>query len=270
MEKVKLKIGKCKFNHGIHQTNWKEDQVAVEKPLRILIQNEEFAVIMRTPGRDLYLVLGLLYSEGIIQSYSDIQSARPCELFEDVFLVNLEVKAFQDFERKEQKKNLISNSSCGLCGSTNIEFIDSSSTSLNSDPLKIAAERIQDMNLAFNRHQVGFSLTGGLHGAGLFSPQGELKFIAEDIGRHNAVDKIVGHALHEGRLPFSSSVLFLSGRVSYELMQKAIRSRIQLVCAIGAPSSLAIELGEKHEVGLIGFVKKREFNIYCGDNLIGE
>lgn len=245
--------------HNAGHESSAEDLVAVEEPLEIRLDGFSIAVLMRTPGHDDELVAGFLITEGILQNLSQVRKieSRRDENRSLVFLndgVNIDLG--------QLTRHLFSSSSCGICGKATLDAIFS-----NSPPLLSRLDVPEDVLLAapelLRKAQNTFEATGGLHGVGLFSLHGELLASYEDIGRHNAVDKVIGHALREGIDP-SNAFLLVSGRVSFEIMQKALIARIPLVAAISAPSSLAVEFAKNSGQTLIGFLRPPGFNRYAG------
>lgn len=250
------------------------DLLAIEEPLEIrlayggVVQN--LAVTMRTPGQDADLAPGFLFTEGIIAGAQDIKTVEhvflPCsENKQNTILVTLQEGVVPNLRQVE--RNFYTTSSCGVCGKASIEAIRTVSAFEALD-----AEILEGIDPAFilglpgrlAGKQAIFAETGGLHAAALFDISGELRLVREDVGRHNAVDKLVGAAMMEGRLPLAQSVLLLSGRASFELVQKAAMAGIPVIAAVGAPSSLAVSLAEEFGTTLIGFLRNNRFNIYSG------
>lgn len=236
-----------------------EDLVAVEEPLEIRIDGYPVAVLMRTPGNDDELVSGFLVTEGILQNLAQIRKieSRPDEGRSLVFL-NDEVNV--DLGRLTRV--LVSSSSCGLCGKSTLEAIFSHFPPLTEEthvPDQVLLEAPEKLRTSQN----AFNTTGGLHGVGIFSLDGNLLVLHEDIGRHNAVDKVIGHALSEG-IQLRETFLLVSGRVSFEIMQKSLAARIPVVAAISAPSSLAVDFAKNSGQTLIGFLRPPSFNRYAG------
>jgi FdhD protein len=249
------------------------DAVAVEEPLEIRIGHRasgrwittSLSVTMRTPGHDFELAAGFLFSEGIIRSGNDvaaIQQVGPPT--SNVVRVDLGPDVQLDLGRLE--RHFYTTSSCGVCGKSSLEALSSqpSHSPPRHTPL-IAASLIHDLPQIARRSQSVFEQTGGLHAACLFDPAGRLLLLREDVGRHNAVDKLIGHQLLKGEVPLHEQLLFLSGRASFELMQKALMAGIPIVAAVGAPSSLAVDLAREYELTLLGFVRDRRFNVYAGN-----
>lgn len=244
-----------------------EDSVAIEEPLEVRLHDNPFAVIMRTPGADKDLAAGFLLSEGVIAGADDLGAVEHCRHprhpeFHNVVNVFLQAGAREQMDRRlAERRNVVANSSCGLCGRVTIESLE---TRLN--PLTVSwtmnAETAVALPATLRSSQVLFEETGGLHAAGLFSRSGELVTIAEDVGRHNAVDKVIGRMLLLDRVPLGDTVLAVSGRTSFEIVQKAWMAGLEMICAVSAPSSLAIELADAAGITLLGFVREGSFNIY--------
>lgn len=257
------------------------DLLAVEEPLEIRlkyssgeeISERSLSVTMRTPGNDFELVAGFLFAENLICSYKDIEKIYHCpqvkseEERENVIIVKVGPHVIPDMKKTE--RHFYTTSSCGVCGKSSIEALN---FRVGQHPPesseKVAQSLIYSLPETLKRHQLVFEYTGGLHAAALFDFYGQLLFLREDIGRHNALDKVIGAGLFEKLLPLNNSVLVLSGRIGFELVQKAVVAGINLIVAIGAPSSLAVKTAEAFDVTLIGFVKRDRFNIYTGKHRI--
>jgi FdhD protein len=228
------------------------DVVAVEEPLEIRIDGEPVAVTMRTPGHDEELALGFCLTEGLRP-----ESARAPD---DLAANTVEVAA-PGFDPERLRRNFYTSSSCGVCGKGAIEAVQVAAQRVESD-VRIAASVIAGLPDRLLDAQRAFALTGGIHATGLFSDSGELLCLREDVGRHNAMDKVVGWAFREGLVPLDSHVLCVSGRLSFELVQKAAVAGCPVLVAVGAPSSLAIELGADRGVTLCGFVREGRMTVY--------
>jgi FdhD protein len=249
------------------------DLVAVEEPLEIIVEHgpldqrvsETLAITMRTPGNDLDLVAGFLAAEKIIDNRDDIVSIRHCRGKEQEFLgntVKVQLHPKTPFDKEQNLRHFYINSSCGVCGKVSVDSVlDSCQTQPGGGPL-ITPEIIKSLPAALLENQLVFNRTGGLHAAGIFDREGSALWCREDVGRHNAVDKVLGAAFRANRWPLDEYVLVVSGRVSYELVQKAYRSGIKFMASIGAPSSLAVDLAKRAGITLLGFVSTRGFNIY--------
>ena len=248
-----------------------EDQLAAEEPLEVRINGEPLTAMMRTPGHDRELVMGFLFGEGIIRSAADVTSftvlpnGEHPEL-ENVVDVILTPKAPGRDARWQ--RHFFAASSCGLCGVSTIEAIHHSVPPLEPDGMQVDPEVLFGLDAKLRAEQAVFARTGGLHAAGLFSEQGDPIAVREDVGRHNAVDKVVGFALAGGLVPLSRHILMVSGRTSFEIVQKALTARIPVLVAVSAPSSLARDLAETSNQTLVGFLRGRSLNIYAGPRRI--
>jgi len=225
------------------------DAVAVEEPLEIRINGEPIAVTMRTPGDDEELALGFCLTEGLAP-----RSAAPPS---DLAANTVEVVA----DRRPVARNFYTTSSCGVCGKGALEAVAVEAAHVNAE-LRVAAALVSGLPEQLRAAQAAFAATGGLHATGLFSASGDLLCVREDVGRHNAMDKVVGWAFGEGMLPLQEAVLCVSGRLSFELVQKAAVAGCPLLVAVGAPSSLAVELAADRGVTLCGFVRDGRVNVY--------
>lgn len=242
-----------------------QDFVAVEEPLQIRLNGRDLAITMRTPGDDDALTAGFLFTEGIIDDAAQIS-----EIEEDgKGTVSVQLAPGVDSGSESSTRNFYMTSSCGVCGKASIDSLRAAGcTSLASEHPKIDAHVLTSLPDRLRTGQSVFERTGGLHAAGLFDTTGKLLDLQEDVGRHNAVDKLIGTALLAGGLPLEENILMLSGRVSFELVQKALRARIPIVTAIGAPSSLAVETALRFGITLAGFVREGRFNLYSGHGRI--
>ena len=237
------------------------DHVAAEQPLEVKLEGYPFSVIMRTPGADEDLAVGFLFSERVIRGASDI---RRVEATESPNVINVRLSRERSEilpELLDQRRAVVTNSSCGMCGRRTLESLE-----LNVPPLTalwtVESDTVVGLPATLRAAQPAFSETGGLHAAGLFDVDGKLELSAEDVGRHNAVDKLLGRMLLNNRLPLDRSLLFVSGRSSFEIVQKAFLGGIGLVGAVSAPSSLAIDLARRTGITLLGFVRDGRFNMY--------
>jgi FdhD protein len=245
--------------------------VVTEEPLQLMLDGEALSVVMRTPGDDIELCLGLMFAEGIVRSAKDVRVIRiSAEAGEDEPAVAVESVLVESNQvdvhlvgkaRRKPERSMLSSSACGVCGTVLIEDLRRDLAVLPSGPavdpalLRRLVDKLRSGQSVFDR-------TGGLHGAGLFTPSGDLICLREDIGRHNAVDKVVGRALLDQRLPATNSILVVSGRAGYEIVQKSITAGIAVLAAVGAPSSLAVALAREFNQTLVGFLKDDRFNVY--------
>ena len=246
----------------------KDDYLAAEEPLEIRIGAEPLSVTMRTPGHDRELAAGFLFTEGLIQSRDQIVTLEIAEPRDgsnrgNVIEAELSPEAAPDFAK--MKRHFFAASSCGICGKASIHSIRSRLLAAPNPDFRFDAELLITLPDALRESQDVFQRTGGLHAAALFDPKGKLLVLREDIGRHNAVDKVIGWALLEGRVPLSDSVLLVSGRGGFEIVQKAIVAGVPVVASVSAPSSLAVQLARELHLTLIGFLRGRRFVIYAGE-----
>ncbi len=244
------------------------DVVAVEEPLEIRVEGESLAVTMRTPGHDLELVAGFLFTEGVIEERSDLSALAhrinpfdPSENTVDCRLAS-GVEAHRD-ALERARRALYATSSCGLCGKVSIARIHVHAPPLTPIPLPDPTI-LAGLAAKLSDAQTGFAATGGLHGAALFTLDGALEVAREDVGRHNAVDKVLGWRLRQGRVPVDDRILVVSSRAGFEIVQKALVARVPIVCAMGAATSLAVDLANASGVHLIGFLGPERFNRYAG------
>jgi FdhD protein len=258
------KLSIIKFSNGhLKQT---EDILAIEEPLEIALIQEgtmpfkkPVSITMRTPGKDPELATGFLFTEGIIQEPAQIIKVE--QLHENEVLVHLDPNINLDLSRLD--RHFYTNSSCGVCGKSSVDQLRSVRPfHLSNSAIQIEAEVLFGLNHQVRNAQSVFERTGGIHASALFDSTGKLYGIFEDVGRHNALDKLIGHAIQNLQYPLVNYLLFLSGRASFELVQKAAMAGIPVVCALGAPSSMAVELATEFNITLIGFLKNDTFNIY--------
>ena len=239
------------------------DVAAVEEPLEIRLDGHSFVVTMRTPGADADLASGFLLSEQIVRDAGDIADIRHCTLDDNILYVTLTGDgAVRAAEAMNGRRHVTATSACGVCGRRSIDDRMTGTRRVEST-MTVGRRVIEGRPAALRAAQCAFEQTGGLHAAGLFDPEGGLIRIAEDVGRHNAVDKVLGAELRSGRLPLSDRILFVSGRTSFEIIQKAVVAGVAVVAAVSAPSSLAIELAREANLTLLGFVRGPGFNIYA-------
>lgn len=251
------------------------DKVAVEEPLQIQLQYstatgqmlKHIAVTMRTPGNDAELAAGFLFTEGIIRIAADIREIK--QVHADENSVQVILKENVQPILGNASRNFYTTSSCGICGKASIDAISTvSQYAGGGNDSVIPAAVFYTLQAALQKHQKAFEDTGGIHASALFSPAGDFIMLREDVGRHNALDKIIGAALLQAILPLDNCILLLSGRASFELVQKAVMAGIQIIASVGAPSSLAVEMAAEHAVTLLGFLKEDRFNIYSGNKRI--
>lgn len=267
----KIDIIKVKENSSFPYT----DDLSVEEPLEIRISygqkdqriSKNISVTMRTPGNDAELAVGFLFTEGIISGYHQIQNidhpqAECSRNRENI----IEVELTEDFtpHLKNVDRNFYTTSSCGVCGKGSIESIKTVSTfkDIKREDQILLFDVLYQLSNNLQSFQNNFIATGGIHASGIFDFEGQLLALREDVGRHNALDKLIGHALFTGQLPLKDKILVLSGRASFELIQKAAMAGITVVAAIGAPSSLAVEVAKEFDMTLLGFLRDNRFNIY--------
>jgi FdhD protein len=249
----------------------REDRVTVEEPLEIRIGGETMAVTMRTPGHDHDLAAGWLVTEGIVSRPEELVRIEHCretrspEEEGNVVIARTTAPAAKALDRA--RRLLLTSSSCGLCGKGSIEAIRGCFPSVSSDAAA-SPEALLALPATLRRAQTTFGQTGGLHAAGIFTLDGRLMVAREDVGRHNAVDKAIGALFREGRLPLSHAILCVSGRASFEIVQKALAAGIPIVAAVSAPSSLAIDLARSSGIALVGFLRESGFNLYSGEDRV--
>lgn len=277
--KAVLQIPVTRFINGTSQEL--NDAIAIEEPLEIRLDYgpsefrkvQNISVTMRTPGNDAELALGFLFTEGIIKNAQDIKQVAHffiacAENKENVIQVSLAEDIVPHLQNTE--RNFYTTSSCGVCGKGSINAIRTVSTFNNEvmDENSVGIDILTSLPDILSRHQKVFADTGGLHASALFSPTGDLLLVREDVGRHNALDKLIGAAIKLDMLPLNQSVLLLSGRASFELVQKAAMAGINIIVAVGAPSSLAVQLAAEFNITLIGFLRGQRFNIYTAPHRI--
>jgi FdhD protein len=249
----------------------KDDYLAAEEPLEIRVGDEPLSVTMRTPGHDRELAAGFLFTEGFVQRLEQIVKLETREAQDganrgNVIQAELVPDAAPDFVK--MKRHFFAASSCGICGKASIDSIRSRLLRAPNPDFRLDAEILVRMPDALRSSQDVFQRTGGLHAAALFDPSGKLLVLREDIGRHNAVDKGIGWALLAGLVPLSDSVLLVSGRGGFEIVQKAIVAGVPVVASVSAPSSLAVQLARELRLTLIGFLRGRRFVIYAGEERV--
>lgn len=242
--------------------NLRTDDVAIEAPLEIRFGGRPATILMRTPGHDEELVRGFLFSEGIISRAGEIVSMRRPDGLAGPHIDNvIEVELSTPRRRPGLDRSFFSNASCGVCGKKSIESLQIKAARVESE-IKVRKGVLTALPRTLRDAQATFSRTGGVHASGLFTVEGELVALREDVGRHNALDKLVGWALEHNLTPLDQYLLLLSGRVSYELVQKAVMASLPIIAAVGAPSSLAVDLAEQYGLTLVGFLRNESMNIY--------
>ncbi len=256
----------------------REDEVASEEPLEIRVQGigidaeaTPIAVTMRTPGHDFELAAGFALSEGIVRSREDLREIRYCtrpEEPQEFNVVNLVIAPGVHFRPDEFRRNVYTSSSCGVCGKASLDRVRVAVPQRDAVRFTVATDVLHRLPEELRRRQAEFERTGGLHASGLFRPDGEAIALREDVGRHNALDKVIGRRLLDGQIPDPRSVLLVSGRACFELVQKAAIAGIPFLAAVGAPTDLAIRLAEEQRMTLVGFLRSGRFNIYAGPERI--
>jgi FdhD protein len=244
-----------------------EDRLAVEEPLEIRLNGKSVAVVMRSPGHDEELAAGFLFTEAILKGRHELEAVAHRPDVKNPGLRNVvDARSSRDLdlEKRGWQRNFVSASSCGLCGKLTIESVRLQAPPVFDDPLAVSAETLRRLPDEMRAAQEGFDETGGIHAAALFDAGGELLCLREDIGRHNAVDKVVGACLLNDELPLRGRVLVVSGRASFEIVQKALMARVPVVAAVSAASSLAVDLAESSGMALLGFLRGPSMNVYAG------
>ena len=279
IHKSTREVAMARIENG--RTQARTDFLACEEPLEIKLaygprgqrQSRSLAVTMRTPGEDEELAAGFLFTEGIIGKAADIKAMRHVgdalaeEARENILLVELSEELPVDFDKLN--RHFYTSSSCGVCGKASIDMVRSVSCYFpRRDYPTIQASTLQALPEKLSRQQAIFECTGGIHAAASFTPEGELLMVREDVGRHNALDKLLGASLLQGQMPLREQAILLSGRLSFELVQKSVMAGAPILAAVGAPSSLAAELAEEYGMTLVGFLRGAAFNIYCGEERV--
>ncbi|MFF3935932.1 formate dehydrogenase accessory sulfurtransferase FdhD [Streptomyces phaeofaciens] len=251
------------------------DTLVAEEPLEIRLNGKPLAITMRTPGDDFALAAGFLVSEGVLAERSDLQNIVYCagatvDGSNTYNVVDVRTAPGVTIPDITLERNVYTTSSCGLCGKASLDAVRTTARWPISDtpPVRVAPELLASLPDRLRAAQRVFDRTGGLHAAALFSEDGELLDVREDVGRHNAVDKLVGRALQNGDLPLSRVILLVSGRASFELAQKAVMAGIPLLAAVSAPSSLAVDLATETGLTLVGFLRGGSMNVYAGEDRI--
>ncbi|MGA4669688.1 formate dehydrogenase accessory sulfurtransferase FdhD [Propionibacteriaceae bacterium Y1923] len=267
------------LDDGVRVTR-RPDALIAEEPLELRLAGEALTVTMRTPGEDVHLAHGFLLSEGIIGAADQVSTARYCAgaVVDDEFgvprntynVLDLQLAPGVPLPGTGVVRNFTTTAACGVCGKTSIDSIEQQTRwPVDDDPVRFDPQVLVGLPEVLREHQQAFDRTGALHAAGLFSADGQLVRAAEDVGRHNAVDKVLGWALLQGLLPARGHVLVLSGRVGFELVQKALMAGVPAVVAVSAPSSLAVEMADRAGMTLLGFTRAPSFNVYTGAERLG-
>lgn len=258
------------------------DMLSIEEPLEIILVHffndswveKNIAVTMRTPGNDIELTVGFLFTEGIIQSFNQIKNIEESvsvEAFNGLTSnqIKFQLNENVQFDLSKLERNFYTTSSCGVCGKASIDAVKIACPIIvPADNWKIEKSVLLTFNDSLRNSQENFNFSGGIHASAMFDLAGELLDIKEDIGRHNALDKLIGSAVQKNEIPLFNNILFLSGRVSFELVQKASMAGFRMICAVGAPSSLAVDLAEELDITLVGFLRDNRFNIYAAPERI--
>ena len=258
-----------------------EDVVSIEEPLEMTVRykknkewlSDSISITMRTPQNDEDLIIGLLFCEGIINKKSEIEKVEflgdDVGKFKIKNKIQITLNNGENLDIKHLRRNFLTNSSCGVCGKTSIDSLEIiCKNKINKDSPKIESSLITKIPELLMQNQSEFSKTGGIHASALFDTDGNPLIIREDVGRHNALDKVIGHSFKNSIFDTKSQFIACSGRLSFELVQKSLMANIGLLIGVGAPTSLAIDLAKRSDMTLIGFVKSDSFNIYCGENRI--
>ena len=249
------------------------DTLATEEPMEIRLVSgdvkQTVAVTMRTPGADFELAVGFLYGEGVVSSPHDILKISYCvdtdlDAEQQYNIVNVELRSDHSYELRSLERHFYTTSACGVCGKASLEQLELRGCQMIPQGPEVATEAIYPLPEKLREAQGLFDATGGLHAAALFDAKGNLVAVKEDVGRHNATDKLVGWALLEGRLPLSDQIVMVSGRSSFEILQKCLAAGVPIVCAISAPSSLAVDVARQFNMTLVGFLRGKRFNVYSG------
>ena len=258
-----------------------DDLVSIEEPLEMTVRykknkewlNDSISITMRTPKNDEDLIVGLLFCEGIINKKSEIEKVEflgeKVGKFKIQNKIQITLNNGENLDIKHLRRNFLTNSSCGVCGKTSMDSLEIiCKTKINKDNPKVKSTLITKIPTLLRQSQSEFSKTGGIHASALFNTNGKPLVIREDVGRHNALDKVIGHSFKNSVFDTKNQFIACSGRLSFELVQKSLMANIGLLMGVGAPTSLAIDLAKRSDMTLIGFVKSDSFNIYCGENRI--
>jgi FdhD protein len=239
-----------------------EDELAHEEPLEIRVRGRAVSVTMRTPGHDGELAAGFLATEGMIRRRADVLRIEPCGRNEDGNLVNVQLAPDVSVDFDKLTRHVFASSSCGLCGKATIDAVRGQFPPITSD-LIVDAKTLLSLPDRMRHTQSTFDRTGGLHAAAIFSSTGGLIVLREDVGRHNALDKVIGYGLLNGLLPYDNHILLVSGRSSFEIIQKALAARVPVIAAVSAPSSLAVDFAKESGQTLVGFLRGERMNVYA-------
>ena len=259
-----------RFHSSDGRTERVEDVVSAEQPLEIRVRGQSVAITMRTPGHDRELAAGFALSEGLINEPSQLLEVDHCRREESEHpenIVNLYLDAAAPCDLEKLSRHVFASSSCGICGKASLEAIRNLWPPIESD-FRITAAQLLSLPRHLRRAQAEFQRTGGLHAAALFDSDGRIVCVREDVGRHNAVDKVIGWSFLNGDFPLENRLLLVSGRASFEIMQKALAGRLPFVAAVSAPSSLAVEFAKENRQTLVGFLRPAGFNIYSSPERI--
>ena len=268
MGRVTRRHAVLRLGPGPDQSIRRNDTLAVEEPLEIRLNSEPYVVTMRTPGNDIDLAHGLLHSEGVIAERSDVMLARYCagsgpDGVNSYNVLDVALAPSAKLPELAARRNVVTTSACGICGTTTIEeVLRESQYDVHAAEVTVSAALVLSAPTRLRQQQRAFDQTGGLHAAGLLGLDAEMICVREDVGRHNAVDKVIGWAIREQLLPLREVILAVSGRASFELTQKAVLAGIPVLAAVSAPSSLAVELAEEAGLTLVGFVRGETMNVY--------
>jgi FdhD protein len=255
----------------------KSDHLATEEPMEVRLVTGEtkqtVAVTMRTPGADFELAAGFLYGEGIVSSRDEVERISYCvdadvDADQRYNIVNVELRGDRDYDLRPLERHFYTTSACGVCGKASLEQLELRGCSVVGSGPEVTVETIYSLPEKLREAQGLFEATGGLHAAALFDAEGNLIAVREDVGRHNATDKLVGWALLEGRLPLSDGLVMVSGRSSFEILQKCLTAGVPIVCAVSAPSSLAVDVAREFGMTLVGFLRGSRFNVYASPERI--
>lgn len=238
-----------------------DDEFAIEEPLEIRVDNQCVSVTMRTPGHDGELAAGFLVTEGLIKKRSDVLKIKPYPRNQEKNVINIFLSPDVAVDFKQLTRHVFASSSCGLCGKATIESVHQHFPKIKSK-VSVDAETILRLPEKLRGSQETFDRTGGLHAAAIFDLKGNLIVLREDVGRHNAVDKVLGYGFLKGIFPLERHILMVSGRASFEIVQKALAARIAIICAVSAPSSLAVEFARESGQTLVGFLRGERMNVY--------